>query len=192
VDELHDAERHDRPYDARHSRSRPAAHDLLSYASPVPRPLRSRSCTNTIIDLFHGLYTCYYDGAGGPGSPAGPRSLDTRAAKGYKRSIQKATTGTSKAAQPRRSEPGAVRSPARDAARRSSPSRRPKAKGQAIASPGVSRTGRVRPLQREGVYGTRREVWGCEAPGKRGGTARVFQAPVPAAVETYHGTTLPP
>jgi hypothetical protein len=34
VDELHDAERHDRPYDARHSRSRPAAHDLLSYSSP--------------------------------------------------------------------------------------------------------------------------------------------------------------
>jgi hypothetical protein len=30
------------------------------------------------------------------------------------------------------------------------------------------------------VFCTREEVRGCEALGKRGGTARVFQAPVPA------------
>ncbi len=49
--------------------------------------------------------------------------------------------------------------------------------------PGVSRIGRVRPLQRRGVFrGARRVVRARGAPGKRGGTARVFkEAPVPAA-----------
>lgn len=45
----------------------------------------------------------------------------------------------------------------------------PKAKGMV---PGVSRVGRVRPLQREGVGSTRREVGCREAADKQGGTAR--------------------
>ena len=59
----------------------------------------------------------------------------------------------------------------------------PPTESEGIVCPGVSRIGRVRPLQRMGVsWGTRREVRDREAPGRRGGTARVFEkAPVPAA-----------
>ena len=68
----------------------------------------------------------------------------------------------------------------------------PPTESEGLLCPGVSRIGRVRPLQRKGVFrGTREVVRGCEALDKRGGTARVFKvAPVPA-VETYHGTSLP-
>ncbi len=67
----------------------------------------------------------------------------------------------------RKSEPGMVGSPARCTARRSSPSRRSQSEGLR-KRPGVSRVGRVRPLQRERAGPGRRQI-----PGKWGGTARV-------------------
>ncbi len=59
----------------------------------------------------------------------------------------------------------------------------PPTQSEGPVGPGVSRIGRVRPLQGKGVFwGTSEVVRDREASDKRGGTARVFKkAPVPAA-----------
>jgi hypothetical protein len=110
---------------------------------------------------------------------ADPEVLDAPVPKGYKGTcrlgLRKVTTGTSTAGQLRQSEPGAVGSPARSPVGRSSPSRRGRkrrAHAETDRAQASSRPGRVRPLQREGVFGRQRSGPGVYPLGKRGGTAR--------------------
>ena len=137
----------------------------------MPYRTLSVGTLSDLLDIPH-------DGPEGPPVVLPPREAQALTRPPFRATnpYTKAKTGTSRVVRSRQQRAGGGAKPGAGPARRSSPSRRPKAKGAETGS-GVSRIGRVRPLQREGV---KWHPWRGQGPrgfGKRGGTARAFRAP---------------